>query len=159
MTHQGTKGKWLNYIQPYDFKDSESLLRMIRDTWSRVKFIPPPRIKGMESKTMIDKTVKWHEFFCDAPIANLTRSIREAFEQGKRFIWNCKGMRKEVPREAVENVIDLVNDYESRTRNFDRIPKSAGHLFWELTIDLPDDAPASADDLHDRGRSRTAPST
>lgn len=94
---------------------------------------------------MTDKSVKWHEFFCDAPIANLTTSIRMAFDKGRRFIWNHQGLRREVPREAVENVIELMDDYDSRTRSFDRIPKLAACLFWELTTDLPDDAPVSAD--------------
>lgn len=101
----------------------------------------------------------WHEFFCDAPIANITPSIREAFEQGCRFIWNHKGLRREVPREAVENVTELQDDYASRTRGFDRTPKLSGCLFWETATDLPDDAPESGDESLYQRRSYTEPPT
>jgi len=69
-------------------------------------------------------------------LASLCR-MRLTCERGGRVIWDYLGLRREIPREVVENAAQLAEDYDSRTPapTLDSAPKHAS-LMWEQTVPL-----------------------
>lgn len=61
-------------------------------------------------------------------------------KSGGRVIWDYQGLQREIPKEIVENAIQLAEDYASLTPapNLDSTPKFALPLSWGQTIALPD---------------------
>lgn len=74
-------------------------------------------------------------------VSTLTR-MKVALDGGGRVIWNYLGLRREIPKEIVENVLDLAHDFNARTPHptLDRVPKSALMFQWDQTRELPEES-------------------
>ena len=86
---------------------------------------------------MTEQIGPW-EIFCDRIVASVLRyKLERAFNLGRRVIWCYKGLRREVPREALENAIDLLHDWEQNATKRDNPPAHVGVILWEQTVPLP----------------------
>jgi len=65
-----------------------------------------------------------------------------ALKSGGRVIWNYQGLRREIPAAVIENLVQLAEDYDSRSPapNLDSTPKHALQLMWEQTVEVSNDS-------------------
>lgn len=81
-----------------------------------------------------------HEFNHDIEMILVTNPrIRIAGASGLRLIWNMKGLRRIIPDGVFDNAMTLLEDYQSRIRAFDRVPKSVGLIYFEQCVEIPND--------------------
>ena len=94
---------------------------------------------------MSDKSVKeWVEINCDRDRLPI-RTWQQDDVQERRFIWNHKGLRKEIPTEVLEDAIELYSAWGLQQRRpWIQKPKDIGFILWEQTVVLPENAPVSA---------------
>lgn len=79
---------------------------------------------------------------CPVPIKLPTLyRMQLVIKNGGRVIWNYQGLRREIPTGIIENLVQLAEDYDSRSPapNLDSTPKYALQLMWEQTIPLSDE--------------------
>ena len=94
---------------------------------------------------MTEQIGPW-EIFCDKTSASVLRyKLERAFNLGRRVVWNHKGLRKEIPRDVLENAIDLLHDWEMQATKRDNPPAHIGVVLFEQCVPLDENEKKALD--------------